>query len=68
MTCQAWEKFTKNFCEFLQILVRQCNQNFIIDDKYLMKNLISFLIALSASKANAFTYTATLAGIFSIFC
>ncbi|XP_033223113.1 cohesin subunit SA-1-like isoform X2 [Belonocnema kinseyi] len=63
MTGQEWKEFRANFCNFLQVLIRQCNKNFIIDDNYLLDNLILFLIALSESEENAFRHTSTLAAV-----
>lgn len=61
MTGQQWKKFRANFCEFVQILVRQCQYS-IIYDQFLMDNIISLLTGLSDSQVRAFRHTATLAG------
>jgi cohesin complex subunit SA-1/2 len=61
MTGQQWKKFRSNFCEFVQILVRQCQYS-IIYDQFLMDNVISLLTGLSDSQVRAFRHTATLAG------
>lgn len=61
MTGQQWKKFKGNFCEFVQILVRQCQYS-IIYDQFLMDNVISLLTGLSDSQVRAFRHTATLAG------
>lgn len=61
MTGQQWKKFRANFCEFVQILVRQCQYS-IIYDQFLMDNVISLLTGLSDSQVRAFRHTATLAG------
>lgn len=59
MTGQQWKKFKINFCEFVQILVRQCQYS-IIYDQFLMDNIISLLTGLSDSQVRAFRHTATL--------
>jgi cohesin complex subunit SA-1/2 len=61
MTGQQWKKFRANFCEFVQLLVKQCQYS-IIYDQYLMDNVISLLTGLSDSQVRAFRHTATLAG------
>lgn len=63
MTGQQWKKFRANFCEFVQILVRQCQYS-IIYDQFLMDNVISLQTGLSDSQVRAFRHTATLAGKF----
>jgi cohesin complex subunit SA-1/2 len=62
MTGQQWKKFRANFCEFVQILVRQCQYS-IIYDQFLMDNIISLLTGLSDSQVRAFRHTATLAAM-----
>ncbi|OAD58654.1 Cohesin subunit SA-1 [Eufriesea mexicana] len=62
MTGQQWKKFRANFCEFVQILVRQCQYS-IIYDQFLMDNVISLLTGLSDSQVRAFRHTATLAAM-----
>ncbi|GAB6019831.1 hypothetical protein CHUAL_001371 [Chamberlinius hualienensis] len=57
-----WKKFRSNFCEFIQVLVRQCQYS-IIYDQYLMDNIISLLTGLSDSQVRAFRHTATLAAM-----
>ncbi|GAB6024214.1 hypothetical protein CHUAL_008913 [Chamberlinius hualienensis] len=57
-----WKKFRDNLCEFIQVLVRQC-QNSILYDGYLMSNIISLLASLSESQVRAFRHTATLAAM-----
>lgn len=64
MAGQQWKKFRANFCEFVQILVRQCQYS-IIYDQFLMDNVISLLTGLSDSQVRAFRHTATLAGNFA---
>ncbi|KAJ8679967.1 hypothetical protein QAD02_015754 [Eretmocerus hayati] len=59
---QQWKKFRSNFCEFVQILVRQCQYS-IIYDQFLMDNVISLLTGLSDSQVRAFRHTATLAAV-----
>ena len=59
---QQWKKFRSNFCEFVQILVRQCQYS-IIYDQFLMDNIISLLTGLSDSQVRAFRHTATLAAM-----
>lgn len=66
MTGQTWKKFRNNFCDFVQILVKQCQYS-IIYDQYLMDNVISLLTGLSDSQVRAFRHTATLAGRWIIF-
>jgi cohesin complex subunit SA-1/2 len=63
MTGQQWKKFKANFCEFVQLLVKQCQYS-IIYDQYLMDNVISLLTGLSDSQVRAFRHTATMAGMF----
>lgn len=63
MSGQTWKKFRNNFCEFVQILVKQCQYS-IIYDQYLMDNVISLLTGLSDSQVRAFRHTATLAGMY----
>lgn len=48
-TGQFWKKFRQNFCEFIQILVKQCQYS-IIYDQNLMDNVISLLTQLSDSQ------------------
>jgi cohesin complex subunit SA-1/2 len=64
MTGQQWKKFRANFCEFVQLLVKQCQYS-IIYDQYLMDNVISLLTGLSDSQVRAFRHTATLAGTYA---
>lgn len=49
MPGQLWKKFKVNFCDFVQNLVRKC-QNEIIYDQFLMDNVISLLTGLSDSQ------------------
>jgi hypothetical protein len=46
---QFWKKFRGNFCEFIQLLVKQCQYS-IIYDQHLMDNVISLLTQLSDSQ------------------
>merc|ERR1719322_1391446 len=59
---QYWKKFRANFCEFIQLLVKQCQYS-IIYDQYLMDNVISLLTQLSDSQVRAFRHTSTLAAL-----
>uniref|UniRef100_T1IZS7 SCD domain-containing protein n=1 Tax=Strigamia maritima TaxID=126957 RepID=T1IZS7_STRMM len=62
MAGPQWKKFKLNFCEFVQILVKQCQYS-IIYDQYLMDNVISLLTGLSDSQVRAFRHTSTLAAM-----
>lgn len=57
----VWKKFKLNLCEFIAVLVRQCQYS-IIYDEYMMDTLISLLTGLSDSQVRAFRHTSTLAG------
>lgn len=57
-----WKKFRYNFCEFIGVLIRQCQYS-IIYDEYMMDTVISLLTGLSDSQVRAFRHTSTLAGI-----
>ena len=46
---QFWKKFRQNFCDFIQLLVKQCQYS-IIYDQHHMDNVISLLTQLSDSK------------------
>merc|ERR1719433_1070250 len=59
---QFWKKFRSNFCDFIQLLVKQCQYS-IIYDQHLMDNVISLLTQLSDSQVRAFRHTATLAAM-----
>ena len=61
MSGPMWKKFRSNFCEFVQVLVRQCQYS-IIYDQYMMDNVISLLTGLTDSQVRAFRHTSTLAG------
>lgn len=61
MTGPVWKKFKPNYCEFVQVLVRQCQYS-IIYDQYMMDNVISLLTGLTDSQVRAFRHTSTLAG------
>jgi cohesin complex subunit SA-1/2 len=54
------KRFKANFCEFLQLLINQCQYS-IIYDQFMLDILITFLIALADSQVRAFRHTATLA-------
>lgn len=56
-----WKKFKANFCEFIAVLVQQC-QCSILYDNYLMDTIISLLTGLADSMVRAFRHTSTLAG------
>jgi len=56
-----WKKFKANFCEFIAVLVQQC-QCSILYDSYLMDTIISLLTGLADSMVRAFRHTSTLAG------
>ncbi|RMC06709.1 hypothetical protein DUI87_16152 [Hirundo rustica rustica] len=57
-----WKKFKANFCEFIAVLVQQC-QCSILYDNYLMDTLISLLTGLADSMVRAFRHTSTLAAM-----
>lgn len=62
MSGPHWKKFRQSFCEFVQVLVRQCQYS-IIYDQFLMDNVISILTGLSDSQVRAFRHTASLAAM-----
>lgn len=57
-----WKRFRSNFCDFVSVLVAQC-QNCVIFDGYLLNTLISLLTELSDSRVRAFRHTCTLAAV-----
>ncbi|XP_071404189.1 cohesin subunit SA-2-like isoform X2 [Pithys albifrons albifrons] len=57
-----WKKFKANFCEFIAVLVQQC-QCSILYDSYLMDAVISLLTGLADSMVRAFRHTSTLAAM-----
>uniref|UniRef100_A0A8C7YJ15 Cohesin subunit SA n=1 Tax=Oryzias sinensis TaxID=183150 RepID=A0A8C7YJ15_9TELE len=57
-----WKKFRINFCDFIAVLVRQCQYS-IIYDEYMMDTVISLLTGLSDSQVRAFRHTSTLAAM-----
>ncbi|KAF7709465.1 cohesin subunit SA-2 isoform X2 [Silurus meridionalis] len=57
-----WKKFRSHFCEFVSVLISQCQYN-VIFDNYLLNTLISLLTELSASHMRAFRHTCTLAAV-----
>uniref|UniRef100_A0A667ZPK1 Cohesin subunit SA n=1 Tax=Myripristis murdjan TaxID=586833 RepID=A0A667ZPK1_9TELE len=57
-----WKKFKSSFCEFIAVLVRQCQYS-IIYDEYMMDTVISLLTGLSDSQVRAFRHTSTLAAM-----
>ena len=44
-----WKKFRSSFCDFVVMLVKQCQYS-IIYDQYMMDNVISFLTGLTDSQ------------------
>ena len=48
---QFWKKFRSNFCDFIQLLAKQCQYS-IIYDQHLMDNVISLLTQLSDSQVS----------------
>uniref|UniRef100_UPI00398F70BE cohesin subunit SA-1-like n=1 Tax=Pristiophorus japonicus TaxID=55135 RepID=UPI00398F70BE len=62
MSGPVWKKFRQNFCEFIAVLVCQCQYN-VIYDEYMVDTLISFLTGLSDSQVRAFRHTSTLAAM-----
>uniref|UniRef100_A0A8C2Q3N5 Cohesin subunit SA n=1 Tax=Cyprinus carpio TaxID=7962 RepID=A0A8C2Q3N5_CYPCA len=62
MAGPQWKKFRYNFCEFIMVLVRQCQYS-IIYDEYMMDTVISLLTGLSDSQVRAFRHTSTLAAM-----
>ncbi|KAK7091059.1 hypothetical protein V1264_010775 [Littorina saxatilis] len=62
MSGPVWKKFRANFCDFVQVLVRQCQYS-IIYDQYMMDNVISLLTGLTDSQVRAFRHTSTLAAM-----
>uniref|UniRef100_A0A665X0R5 Cohesin subunit SA n=1 Tax=Echeneis naucrates TaxID=173247 RepID=A0A665X0R5_ECHNA len=57
-----WKKFRISFCDFIAVLVRQCQYS-IIYDEYMMDTVISLLTGLSDSQVRAFRHTSTLAAM-----
>ncbi|KAM8835623.1 cohesin subunit SA-2-like [Synchiropus picturatus] len=57
-----WKKFRISFCDFIAVLVRQCQYS-IIYDEYMMDMVISLLTGLSDSQVRAFRHTSTLAAM-----
>ncbi|XP_033127030.1 cohesin subunit SA-2-like isoform X1 [Anneissia japonica] len=62
MTGIMYKKFKSNFCDFIVVLVRQCQYS-ILYDQYMMDNIISLLTGLSDSQVRAFRHTSTLAAM-----
>lgn len=62
MSGPQWKKFKASFCEFIGVLVRQCQYS-IIYDEYMMDTVISLLTGLSDSQVRAFRHTSTLAAM-----
>ncbi|NXI42674.1 STAG2 protein, partial [Galbula dea] len=57
-----WKKFKTNFCQFVAVLVQQCQRS-ILYDSYLMDTVISLLTGLADSMVRAFRHTSTLAAM-----
>ncbi|KAM3607691.1 uncharacterized protein V6R79_011826 [Siganus canaliculatus] len=55
--------FHSEFCDFLSVLVSQCQHSGVIFDSYLMMTIISLLTELSNSYIRAFRHTCTLAAV-----
>ncbi|GCB78883.1 hypothetical protein scyTo_0019468, partial [Scyliorhinus torazame] len=49
MASPVWRKFRQNFCEFIAVLIRQC-QYTVLYDEYMVDTLISLLTGLSDSQ------------------
>ncbi|XP_010899679.2 cohesin subunit SA-2 isoform X2 [Esox lucius] len=62
MTGPYWRRFRSEFCEFVSVLVTQCQYS-VIFDSYLMDTVISLLTELSDSGVRAFRHTCTLAAM-----
>uniref|UniRef100_A0A672PFY6 Cohesin subunit SA n=1 Tax=Sinocyclocheilus grahami TaxID=75366 RepID=A0A672PFY6_SINGR len=62
MAGPVWKKFKLSLCEFIAVLVRQCQYS-IIYDEYMMDMVISLLTGLSDSQVRAFRHTSTLAAM-----
>uniref|UniRef100_A0A8D0AUJ1 Cohesin subunit SA n=1 Tax=Sander lucioperca TaxID=283035 RepID=A0A8D0AUJ1_SANLU len=62
MSGPQWKKFRISFCDFIAVLVRQCQYS-IIYDEYMMDTVISLLTGLSDSQVRAFRHTSTLAAM-----
>ncbi|KPP57725.1 hypothetical protein Z043_124526 [Scleropages formosus] len=58
-TGPQWRRFRTCLCEFLQLLVRRC-QNSLLYDDYLFSSLLALLTGLSDSQVRAFRHTSTL--------
>uniref|UniRef100_A0A8C8M906 Cohesin subunit SA n=1 Tax=Oncorhynchus tshawytscha TaxID=74940 RepID=A0A8C8M906_ONCTS len=54
-----WRKFRASVCEFVQVLVRSCQNSFLYDE-YLFSALLALLTGLSDSQVRAFRHTSTL--------
>ncbi|XP_030838180.1 cohesin subunit SA-1 [Strongylocentrotus purpuratus] len=59
---QFYKKFKSSFCDFVSVLVRQCQYS-ILYDQYMADNIISLLTGLSDSQVRAFRHTSTLAAM-----
>ena len=63
---QFWKKFRSNFCDFIQILVKQCQYS-IIYDQHLMDNVISLLTQLSDSQVYIYGFLMGAVGLGEVF-
>ncbi|CAK9291266.1 unnamed protein product [Gordionus sp. m RMFG-2023] len=57
-----FKRFRINFCDFVQILIKQCQYS-IIFDPYVIDNILHFLIGLADSQVRAFRHTSTLTAL-----
>ncbi|XP_043928399.1 cohesin subunit SA-2-like isoform X2 [Protopterus annectens] len=62
MAGPQWKKFKCNLCEFLTVLIQQCEGS-VIYDGYLVPVLITVLTELSNSRIRAFRHTGTLSAL-----
>ncbi|XP_046853053.1 cohesin subunit SA-1-like [Xenia sp. Carnegie-2017] len=62
MSGGGYKRFKNNFCDFISLLIEQCQHNIVYDD-YMLDKLITWLISLSDSQVRAFRHTSTLAGM-----
>ncbi|XP_071489542.1 cohesin subunit SA-1-like [Diadema antillarum] len=59
---QSYKKFRSSFCDFISVLVRQCQYS-ILYDQYMADSIISLLTGLSDSQVRAFRHTSSLAAM-----
>ncbi|XP_069492734.1 cohesin subunit SA-2-like isoform X2 [Ambystoma mexicanum] len=57
-----WKKFKTNLCDFIAMLVQECQYS-VIYDGYLMDTIISLLTGLADSQVRAFRHTSTFAAL-----